>query len=434
MRSLVLLAIVGAALWGAPGAFAAGWCGTGESSFDLPDIVTGPQVHVIYAIPSDSVDTFATDVPKLADDIASITAWWQGQDPTRIPRFDVALFNGVTCPDISFVRLPDPISSWFDMGAGGAFNNVRIELAGLGFDDPYKIYYVYFGGPEVEHDVCGTGFGQFNLPGPGDAVIWAAGCPGIPTDAIGAHELLHALGALPAGAPNACTAANNPLGAYADFGHPCDSPTDVLYPVSSGQPLSALVLDYNNDDYYAHTGTWDDIQDSFWLHRLDVPPVALTVDVSGVGSVKSAQSGVDCAASCTTEWDLGSPVLLTPYAARQSHFIGWSGACTGSVIDTCALTLASPAIVTAVFGPARISVAVSAAGKGRVTCSPTCSHNFLAGTSLLLRAVPTKGWKFAHWSGACKGTHPTCRPATNYTLSAHATFTKLKTTPKPTKR
>ena len=115
-RRLVVLAVLGAALWAAPGAFAAGWCGTGESPADLPDIVTGPQIHAIYALPSDGPDTFATGAPLLADDIASITGWWQGQDPTRVPRFDQASFNGATCADISFVRLPDPTSSWADIG------------------------------------------------------------------------------------------------------------------------------------------------------------------------------------------------------------------------------------------------------------------------------------------------------------------------------
>lgn len=427
MRRLVLLAIAGAALWGAPGAFAAGWCGTGESSSDLPDLVTGPQIHAVYAVPSDGADTFATGAPLLADDLASITAWWQGQDSTRIPRIDVAPFDGTTCADISFVRLPDPTSKWANMGAGAAFALISSDLFGAGFNDPYKKYYVYFDGPVVEADVCGTGAGTFDS-GPSFAVVWLSACPDVPTAAIGAHELLHALGALPAGAPNACTAQDNPLGAYPDPGHPCDSPTDVLYPVTTGAPLTSLVLDFNHDDYYAHSGTWLDIQDSPWLHRLDLPQYALTVGISGSGAVKSDQPGLVCTASCVTQWDSGSPVSLNAAASRQSHFVGWRGSCTGT--GPCFVTIGAPRAVTAVFGPARIGVTVSAAGKGRVTCAPACSRSFHAGTSLRLRAVPGKGWRFVRWSGACKGTHPTCRPSTNYTLAARATFTKLKKKPK----
>ena len=108
------------------------------------------------------------------------------------------------------------------------------------------------------------------------AVVWLNGCPDVPTDGIEAHELLHALGALPIGAPNACTPATSPFGGF-DTGHPCDSTSDVLYPQTDGRPLQQMVLDFNHDDYYAHTGNWDDIQDSIFLHHLDVPQVELRV-------------------------------------------------------------------------------------------------------------------------------------------------------------
>ena len=49
--SLVDLA---AALWFAPGALAAGWCGAGEASVDRPDVVTGAQVHAVVATPADA--------------------------------------------------------------------------------------------------------------------------------------------------------------------------------------------------------------------------------------------------------------------------------------------------------------------------------------------------------------------------------------------
>src|SRR5438552_119644 len=86
----------------------------------------------------------------------------------------------------------------------------------------------------------------------------------IPSDGVGAHELIHALGALPDGdRAHPCPG---------DAGHPCDSTSDILYPYASGGPLSSLILDVNHDDYYAHPDSdpWVDIQDSRWLHRLDL--------------------------------------------------------------------------------------------------------------------------------------------------------------------
>jgi len=138
VRRLVALAVLGAALWLAPGALAAGWCGTGEPTRDTPDITTGRQIHPIVAVPSDGADNFTADANRLADDVASMTAWWTGQDPTRAPRFDQAGFPGGTCLDISFVRLPDPASAY--RGSTASFNRLTASLQNAGFSSVYKKY------------------------------------------------------------------------------------------------------------------------------------------------------------------------------------------------------------------------------------------------------------------------------------------------------
>jgi hypothetical protein len=411
VRKLVVLAVLAAALWAAPGAFAAGWCGTGESATDRPDASTGPQIHAVVVQPADGPDNFAADANRLADDVTSLTAWWVGQDPTRVPRFDLAAFPAGACVDISYLRLLDPASSLTGAGASAAFNLIATALEASGFGNPYKDYYVYYDGPSVETDVCGTGAGEFDR-GPDFAFVWLAGCPDIPSDSIGTHELLHTFGALPDGAPHACPG---------DPGHPCDSPTDILYPYAApGVTLAQQVLDFGHDDYYGHSGSWDDIQDSFWLHRLDLPAVPLSLAVSGVGDVLSDVPGVDCTVSCTTQWDQGSLVSLEAEPVAGSRFVHWTGACTGTF--GCSVTLSAAQSVSAVFGPTRIPVRVATAGRGRVECAPTCSKSFRAGSRLTLRAIPAKGWRFAAWSGGCKGTRVTCVPPTNFALSIKATF------------
>jgi hypothetical protein len=81
--------------------------------------------------------------------------------------------------------------------------------------------------------------------------------------------------------------------------------------------------------------------------------------------------------------------------------------------------------VTATFGPTRVPVALGQAGKGTVTCVPRCGKTFTAGSSLTLRAVPAKGWKFASWTGDCAKVHvATCRPKTDFHVSARAIFRK----------
>jgi hypothetical protein len=421
VRRLLVLLVVAGALWGAPGAFAAGWCGSGESAVDRPDATTGAQIHAIWVVPADSPDTFATGAPKMADDLASLSGWWVGQDPTRTPRIDNAVFPGGTCADISFVKLAEPASAL--VGASNAFNSLVNDLQTTGFGNLFKKYVVYYDGPQVEQDVCGTGAGSFSS-GPSFAVLWLAACPDVPTDAIAAHELLHALGALPAGAPNACTAANNPVGAFADAGHPCDSTRDVLYPEATpGVPLSQLFLDWNHDDYYAHSGSWDDLQDSAWLHLLAAPVIPLAVTIAGAGVVTSVVPGVACTTTCTTQWDGGAETALLAQAARGKRFVGWSGKCTGK--GDCDVTLAAATSVTATFGPNRVPVALGATGKGAVTCFPKCGKTFAAGAQLTLHAVPAKGWKFKSWTGDCAKVHiATCRPRTDFHVSARAIFKK----------
>lgn len=414
MRKALFVAVLGAALWLAPGALASGWCGTGETTSDLPDVATGQQMHAIVAVPADGVDTFGTVAQRLADDVNTMTTWWTGQDPTRVPRFDLATFGASTCLDISFTRLPSPASAYAGIGASPAWTLVAGQLESAGFTNRFKNYYVYFDGPSVQTDICGTGAGTFDT-GPGFAIVWLGGCNDAHADYVGTHELLHALGAVPDAAPHFC-----------DQGHVCDSQQDLMFRSTYGQPLTDALLDVGRDDYYAHNGSWPDIQDSVFLHHLDVPPVALGVAFSGAGRVTSDLPGLDCTTACTTQWDPGTTVTLTAQPTDTSRFVDWTGACTGPATD-CSVQLTQSVSVTAVYGPLTIPLRVSTVGKGRIACSPACRKTFNAGDSLTLRAVAAKGWRFSGWSGACKGTRLVCSPATDFAVTVRATFKKKKT-------
>ena len=274
---------------------------------DRPDVVAGAQVHAIVATPSDSPDLFAAEANKLADDVASISAWWAGQDPTRMPRYDLATFPGGTCLDISFVRLPLPTSAY--QGASTAFNAVRNELEDAGFANAYKDYVVYYDGPSVEEDVCGTGAGAFDQ-GAGFAVVLAQRLPRRRhrrrPGARAAARLWRAAG-------------RSAERVYARDGPVRLSSTPVIpatrRPTSSTRmtddgPLQQKVLDFNHDDYYAHSGSWIDIQDTIFLHRLDVPQVPLAVALSGAGNRRRAT----CPASTAPP-----PARRNGIPGRRSH-------------------------------------------------------------------------------------------------------------------
>jgi hypothetical protein len=76
---------------------------------------------------------------------------------------------------------------------------------------------------------------------------------------------------------------------------------------------------------------------------------ALTVsDVgTGKGVVSSSPGTIDCGASCSEEFTIGTGVTLTPAPATGSEFRGWSGAC--SLAGACEVAIENETAVSAEF-------------------------------------------------------------------------------------
>ena len=230
-----------AALWLAPGALASGWCGgADESATDRPDIVTPSRCTPSSRFPPTRPTRSRPTPDGIADDVTSMLTWWQGQDPTRVPRFDQATFGGGNCLDISLPAAPEHRRRVRRRSAPtGCSRRSASAIALTG--SRYKDYLVYYDGPSVQTNVCGVGGTQAFNTGPGFAIVLLAGLPG---RADRHHRDPRAAARARGGAPG------DPHACPGDSGHPCDSPTDVLYPFASGDPLSSLVLDFNHDDYY----------------------------------------------------------------------------------------------------------------------------------------------------------------------------------------
>lgn len=252
------------------------WCGANaESGVDrLPDAISAFEIHVIYAVPADWPDLFALRADEIATDAASIDAWWRGQDATRAPRFDLAAFPDCASSfgqlDISVVRLPGDAAAY----AADQYRLLERDLNAAGFVGPDKKYLVYYEGPAVlppdRGAVCGQaetlsdgGPRAYSIVYLGGSCSQGIGAGGYAT-IVAAHELIHGLNALVSpGPPHACPG---------DVKHPCDSPADILDPHQHPDvTLDALVLDAGRDDYYGHSGTWWDVQDSSFLTHLDSP-------------------------------------------------------------------------------------------------------------------------------------------------------------------
>jgi hypothetical protein len=412
------LAVLAVGLGHAGPAQAAAWCGT-TATDDRPAAVAGYQVRVVYYVASDGADQSATLAPQLSADVDAIETWWQAQDPTRTLRFDRAAFPCGPQADIELVRSQQTAAtlSVTDTRFGIIVNDV-LRLDG---GAPFYKYLVYYDGPLDTNEICGQGGGSYD--GPGVAIVYTGACAGEPTVATAAHEMLHAMGALGIpGAPGACPD---------DQAHVCDSSADILWPYASFTPLEAYVLDANRNDYYGHAGTWIDIQDSRWLRRLDAQ-TALSLTLTGSGTVRSDVPGVLCSVTCTTEWDTGSTVVLEAVPAANQRFGGWSGGCTG-LVTVCSVTLAQPTAVTALFTVPTVALRVAVAGKGtvrgasgRIACPGRCTAAVSTGSPVRLTAVPAKGWRFKTWSGGCKGTRAVCALPMNAAASTRATFVRKK--------
>jgi Divergent InlB B-repeat domain len=409
LAAAALAAVVGVA---GEQAFAAPWCGT-LTTEDRPATVTGRPIRLVYAIPSDGVDRSAERAPKISADIDEVAAWWAAQDSSREPRFDRAAFSCGPQADILVVRLPHDSGA---LSGGARFERIVDGVSDATRRSLFEKHLVYYDGPVAQADTCGQGGGT--AEGPGVGIVYLAACTDVPSAAVAAHELLHALGALPDnGPPHACPG---------DGGHPCDSTGDVLYPKATGAALASLVLDHGRDDYYGHASAWLDVQDSGWL-RLG-QQVELSVAVTGRGSVESDLPGLDCSAQCVTGWDAGSVLSLDALAAEGQRFVRWTGACNGP--DSCEVTLAAAQSVGAFFAPERFGLVVSLTGKGTVSGAGTlcriarCVRSATSFEPLRLRAKAATGWRFVGWSGACARRTVTCTLPMAKATSVRARFVR----------
>jgi hypothetical protein len=333
------------------------WCGTTPTDSERYPDVAGAQIHVFYVIPSDGVDRFGTLASPIASDLAAIDSWWRRQDPTRALRFDLYAFPGCTTElgrlDLTSVRLRRPAAAYdlptIDQASDAIYADLRASPA---LPDPhkFKMYLVYYDGPARGlTDACAVSFrgGETTiafmyLQPPED------GCPPIDPGAgaysamVVAHELVHNLGAVPRGAPHACPG---------NEGHICDDEADIIYGTPIFKPLDERILDVRHDDYYAHSGSWFDLQDSMFLFHVGAPQYELTVTSGAGGIVSSNLPGIWCPGVCKIAYDAGTKVSLTARPEAGKALSAWSGDCRGRI--ACVVTMDRARAVTGTFGAAR---------------------------------------------------------------------------------
>ena len=164
-----------------------------------------------------------------------------------------------------------------------------------------------------------------------------------------------------------------------------------------------------------------------------VQNVALSVSVTGSGTVTSSPAGINCPSTCSANFAPATQVTLTATPAGGSGFAGWSGACSG--FGNCLVTMNAAQSVTATFAQPAYTLNVSVSGNGTVTSSPAgvscpsvCTMNYASGTPVTLTATPTGGATFSGWGGACSG-NGSCLVTMNSLESVTAIFSASAPSP-----
>ncbi len=324
-----------------------------RTTHDMPDEISGPQVHFLYVVPADGTDRGLDANGGMEQSITRIEHWFEAQTGDQALRIDT--YKGT--PDITFMRLPhsdaqatktNPWPLWV-MGE---------DLVAAGFNNPAKVYAAFYDGHSTW--ACG-GAKSPALPKLGAMYLLAwptkdarpcSDAPGFGTGTdrpgyfeIGVlHEVLHVIGFTPRCAPHASA------DGYGDHVH--DSPTDLMYGPDAKSPAGwnwfHAVLDYNHDDYYrAHIPGCPDLSESPYLEQ--IPSFHLTVTVRGHGSVDAflGTSVEACRMVCNFTALRGSTVTLLANPAARYRLAAWIGACSGR--GDCQLTMNGATSVTAIF-------------------------------------------------------------------------------------
>jgi Divergent InlB B-repeat domain len=373
---------------------------------DRPDDVAGPQVHVLYAVPSDTPDRELDTNGTIERSVKSWQEWLKGQTGGRGLRLDT--FGGLL--DISFVRLTRTKAE-----VAADISLFYSELRATPFTLESKLYAVYYDGDGL---FCGYGGGPY------PALLLQAtdsrtGFP-CPTTSLGLippgwsdfamlHEIVHSLGYVTDCAPH-----------YA-LAHVNDSDLDLMWGGSPWGDLNSMQLDVGHDDYYlARIPGCPDLSGSRFLEGSGDASLAVTVDsptgaqdaiaVNGNGFGQSpAAVGFSCTgATCTKHfdtWPVETMEIEPRYLGPLEEFAGWSGACTGTK-TTCTISVDGPKAVTAHFRlrPAP-TLTVSIRGRGQIVSKPTsiscpqrCVGTFPFDSAVDLLAKPALGWRFLRWT------------------------------------
>jgi len=242
-----------------------------RSTADRADDLAGYQIHVMYVLPDDGIDYHLDTNGSIASSVAATQKWFVAQTRgTRRLRFDTS--NGEL--DISFFRLARTDAAIAGFGAY-VRDQIQLEINAAGFNNPEKIYAVYYGGSSTY--ACGGAAWPPTLIGNVVALYLRGRPPGARPCATNVlatagdlpgywefsliHEFFHTLGAVAECAPH-----------HTRAGHVSDDPRDLMY--AGDRPWRPSMLDVGNNDYFNHITDCLDIAKSVFIDPVAADAVA----------------------------------------------------------------------------------------------------------------------------------------------------------------
>ena len=127
--------------------------------------------------------------------------------------------------------------------------------------------------------------------------------------------------------------------------------------------------------------------------------LSVTKSGSGAGTVASAPAGINCGATCSRSFALGTALTLTATPAAGSVFAGWTGACSGT--GSCAVTVNATTTATATFNLAGPS---SPLGEPDIPSVTLLSADFSGATFALAWTPGTGATSYAYTAAFSDGT------------------------------
>ncbi|HEY5974672.1 MAG TPA: hypothetical protein VIU41_08025, partial [Geobacteraceae bacterium] len=137
-----------------------------------------------------------------------------------------------------------------------------------------------------------------------------------------------------------------------------------------------LCTDHDGDGFYAEGGVCGEVNPND-------PVLTINKAGTGLGTVQSLPSGINCGADCSRPFAAGSVVTLKAVASPNSFFSGWTGAgCSGT--KECTVTLTANTTVQANFA-ASLPVKI-AENQSIIFSSPQNAYNnALNGNTIISR-------------------------------------------------